>query len=100
MSILKREVLYSVKGGQVKFLDWAITKTTLGTCAEPFQINSRVGTSDDSRADFDPSDIMVKVDRLHQVGDEIEAKTALSGGGTQLHGGNLQPRVLIFTGDN
>ena len=100
MSILKREVLYSVKGGQIKFLDWAITKTTLGACAEPFQMNNRVGTADDSRVDFDPSDMMVKVDRLHLVDGEGQAKTHLSGGGTQLNGGNLQPRVLIFTGDN
>lgn len=100
MSILNRQVLYSVKGGQVKFLDWAITKTTLGACAEPFQMNNRVGTSDGSRADFDPSEMMTKVDRLFLVDDETQAKTHLSGGGTQLNGGNLQPRVFIFTGDN
>jgi hypothetical protein len=100
MSILKREVLYSVKGGQVKFLDWAITKTKLGACAEPFNFNARDGITDGSWVDYDPSDMMVKVDRLHLVADETEAKTHLSGGGMHVNGGNLLPRVLIFTGDN
>ncbi len=97
MSILNREVLYSVKGGQVKFLDWAITKTTLGACAEPFHMNDRANDGDESIVDFDPSDMMVKVDRLFQVTDDGGAKQALFGG---LHGGNMLPRVLIFTGDN
>lgn len=95
MSILKREVLYSKKGGQVKFLDWARTTTTLGTCAEPFSVDDR-GTDAE---DFDPSDMMVKVDGLVQVDDEGDAKKALSGGGAQTNGGNLRPRVTIFTGN-
>lgn len=100
MSILKREVLFSTKGGQVKFLDWAITKTTLGACAEPFNMNERARAADGSVVDFDPSDMMVKVDALVQVEDEIQANTALSGSLDHVNGGNLQSRVTIFTGDN
>jgi len=100
MSILKREALYSVKGGQVKFLDWAITTTSIGACAEPFTVNARRQPSANA-LDFDPSDMMVKVDDLHQVDDEGEATRALSfGSATPIHGGNAQPRVLIFTGNS
>jgi len=100
MSILKREVLYSTKGNQVKFLDWALVTTTLGACAEPFDINERgSGLNADSK-DYDPSDPIVKVDALVEVEDEGDAKKHLSGGGSQLNGGNLHPRVTIFTGDN
>jgi len=100
MSIGKREVFYSVKGGQVKFMDWAITTTTLGACVEPFQVNARLNPAV-GIVDFDPSDIMVKVDEMHQVSSEDAADRMLSfGGGARLHGGNAMPRVFIESGNN
>jgi len=99
MSILKRTALYSTKGGQVKFLDWAITQTSVGACAEPFTVNERLAAGANF-ADFDPSDIMVKVDDLMRVDDEGAAIRQLShGDGMPLHGGNVFPRVTIFTGN-
>lgn len=98
MSIKRRDVLYSEKGGQVKFLDWAITMTSVGACAEPFVANDRGGRAGDL-SDFDPSDIMVKVDGLLQVEDEGAAQRALTSDGVPLHGGNLLPRVFLFTGN-
>lgn len=96
MSIKKREVFYSTKGGQVKFLDWAYTTTTIGTCAEPFCVDDRgPGAVGENVPDFDPSDMMVKVDALARVEDEVAVKNKFQG----VHGGNLRPRVLIFTGN-
>lgn len=99
MSILNRQVMYSVKGGQVKFLDWAVTSTTIGSCVEPFIMNDR-SVPGDSTPDYDPSDMMVKVDGFLAADDDDHVKRLLAGGSEQIHGGNLQPRVLIFTGNN
>lgn len=100
MSILKRTVFYSSKGGQIKFLDWASTMTTLGACAEPFMMNDR-GADNVTMADFDPSDMMAKVDEMHRVDDEDMTKRSLSSQEEPpLNGGNMSPRVLIFTGNN
>ena len=99
MSILKRQALYSAKDGQFKFLDWAVTTTTLGTCAEPFAINDR-GATNAGVLDYDPSDIMSRVDNLLNADDDDQVKRLLSSGPDQIHGGNLQPRVLIFAGNN
>ena len=95
MSIKNRTVFYSTKGGQVKFLDWAHTVTSIGMMAEPFSMNLR-GSPNSNILDYDPSDMMVKVDRLQQVEDEGDLKRVMSG----VHGGNGLPRVLIFTGNN
>ncbi len=102
MSILRRRAFYSAKGGQIKFLDWAHTTTTLGVMAEPFMINDR-HEKNSNYADFDPSDIMVQVHEMTPVEDEGDLKNKLSGSpaaGPPLHGGNMSPRVFIFTGDN
>lgn len=108
MSILKREVFYSTKDGKVQFLDWARTTTTLGVMAEPFTMNDRkipTGPDDaqDGIQDFDPSDIMVKVDALQRTENFDSLKRDLFAdqtGRQPLHGGNLWPRVLIFTGND
>lgn len=101
MSIQKRTVFYSTKGGQVKFLDWALTITTLGACAEPFDMNNRDNGPNNDLPDFDPSDPMVKVDEIVRVEDEDAVYRLLSSlESPPLHGGNMSPRVFIFTGNN
>lgn len=100
MSIRKRTVFYSDKGGQIKFLDWALVMTSLGACAEPFDMNNR-GQPNTDIPDYDPSDMMTKVDRLERVEDEDAVYRLLSSlEEPPLNGGNMSPRVLIFTGNN
>lgn len=90
MSILKREVFYDNTGGYVRFWDWALTTTTLGTMAEPFLPNDR-HVANAPFDEFDPTDPITRIDgiRAYTVDKQL---LALSGGQHQLHGGYLHPR--------
>lgn len=90
MSILNRTVFYDTSGGLVRFLDWAQVTTTLGSMAEPFEINSRHGDVD--IPNFDLSDEVNRIDNLLQI-DVHQAALRLSGGDHALIGGTLMPRV-------
>ena len=51
MSIQKRSVFFDNTGGIVRFWDWSIVTTTLGTMVEPFLPNDRhqFGRSEERR---------------------------------------------------
>lgn len=93
MSIQKRTVFYEhSKDGLIRFFDYALVTTTLGTMVEPFLPNCRlaVGTQ---FANFDPTDETCRIDDL--ICENLDKHMfMLSGGGTQaLHGGTNMPRV-------
>lgn len=92
MSILKRAVLYDTfTDGVVRFADWALVTTTLGTMAEPFMPNDRHAMDVDI-IDFDALDEISRIDELRQVPLDVQM-LALSGGDVQLNGGTQNTRV-------
>ena len=88
-SILKREVFFDDTGGKVRFWDWALTTTTLGSMAEPFNPNDRFKI--DGVSEFDPTDDMTRIDAMSASSIDTQAKS-LSGGNHALIGGPLNPR--------
>jgi len=105
MSILKRTVLYyppSPKSprGTFRFPGWALVTTTLGTMLEPFNINDRFVTGmGQSVMDFDPSDIMARVDDMQPVSDRLDWKTTSFGETMPVGGGDLLPRTYNKKGN-
>jgi len=91
MSIQKRTVFYDTTGSLVRFLDWAIVSTTLGSMAEPFIVNGR-RTLGQSIENHDFTDEINRVDEIRQM-DVHKSLLQLSGGVHQLNGGTLSPRV-------
>jgi hypothetical protein len=90
MSIQKRTVFYDDTNGIKRFWDWALTTTTLGVMAEPFQANARMLVGADI-AHFDPTDEISRIDDLQSA--SIDASLLiLSGGDHQLHGGTQLSR--------
>jgi len=89
MGILKREVYYDDTGGLVRFWDWALTTTTLGVMAEPFNPNDRLRI--DGVSEFDPTDDMARIDSLRAQTVDRQPQI-LSGGNDALIGGPLNPR--------
>ena len=89
-SILKREVYFDTAGGYVRFWDWAIVTTTLGSMAEPFTPDSQYAFA--PQREFDPTDDCARIDTI-RAGDIDKSLLFLSGGVTALNGGTLCPRV-------
>ena len=89
MSIQKRSVFFDDTGGIVRFWDWALTTTTLGTMAEPFLPNDRHLPGKFSQ--FDPTDEIARIDEMRASSIDKQLLT-LSGGQHQLHGGPQLPR--------
>jgi len=99
MSILRRSALYTQKkGGQVRFLNWALTITKMGTMAEPFILNDRISPTTQI-GDYDPSDPMSRVDELVGVDPNKSEWAATMGDTIPIHGGNILPRVFSKTGN-
>lgn len=90
MSILKRTVFYDYTGGIARFWDWALTTTTLGTMAEPFQPNQR-HQGNTEFLEFDPTDDVARIDEIRSSSVDT-AMLTLSGGDHQLNGGYQLPR--------
>lgn len=92
MSIQKRTVFYDDQGGTVRFFDFALVTTTLGTMVEPFLPNCRM-VAGTPFTNFDPDDECARIDEVKR--ENIHMHTLmLSGGGPQaLHGGTNMPRV-------
>ena len=94
--IKHRAVLYLEDNGLIQFPGWAITTTTLGAMAEPFDVNLRKLPSEDMQ-DFDPSDPAVRIDELRNI-----ASHKINGfllGDERTMGGDRMPRVFNRTGD-
>jgi hypothetical protein len=89
MSIRKREVFYDNTGGYVRFWDWAIVTTTIGTMAEPFLPNDRHLPGKFSQ--FDPTDEIARIDDIRASSIDTQL-LQLSGGRHALNGGTLLPR--------
>lgn len=89
MSIKKRSVFYDDTNGIVRFWDWAIVNTSLGTMVEPFLPNERHKI--DGVSEFDPTDIISRIDDIRASSVDTQYKT-LSGGEHALHGGYQLPR--------
>ena len=95
MSILNRTVYYTRVGGTVKFLDWAHVVTSIGMMAEPFIANARFSPAATGQVlNYDPSDIMARVDDMQEVSGEGDVKRLFAG----VHGGNALPRVHSVRG--
>jgi hypothetical protein len=84
-------VFYDNTGGIVRFLDWALVTTTLGTMAEPFQVDSRHSMRTPF-TDFDPTDEMARIDEMIQI-DSDKSMILLSGGINQTIGGTMRPKT-------
>lgn len=91
MSIQKRTVFYDDATGVVRFNDWALVTTTLGTMAEPFSGQER-RMEDTNFTNFDFTDEINRIDEIRQM-DIHKSMIQLSGGDAQIHGGTLMPRV-------
>lgn len=89
MSILRREVFFDNTGGYVRFWDWSLVTTTLGTMAEPFLPNDRHLPGKFSQ--FDPTDEIARIDDIRASSVDTQPHT-LSGGVHPLNGGTLNPR--------
>lgn len=89
---LRRTVFYDNSSEVVRFFDFALVSTTLGTMVEPFQPNARLSLGT-AIQNFDPEDDCSRIDEMRPA--NIHTHTLLlSGGGTQaLHGGTAMPRV-------
>ena len=90
--IRKRVALYEVSGGKVRFQDWALVNTALGTMVEPFNANNRFSV-DTQIPDFDFTDAGSKIDELKEINADTFLSMLAVGGANQIHGGNLLPRV-------
>ena len=88
-SILKRTVFYDNTGGYVRFWDWALTTTSLGTMAEPFVANFR--NTDAPVNNFDPTEEMTRIDEMKEA--DIGQQQLLLSGGYHYHGGYQLPRI-------
>jgi hypothetical protein len=98
MSILRRSVLYYKKpDGQYIFPGWAIVTTTLGAMLEPFNISDHFSPSQ-TIVDFDPSDMMVRIDELQPINQLTDWKITSFGETMPIAGGDLLPRVHKKTG--
>jgi len=93
MSILSRTVYYDTTGGFVRWRDWAKVITTLGTMFEPHNVNHRKTPNTDLE-DFDPEDMMARVDDLRRI-DATQEQRIFSAGeeGAPHMGGVHMPRV-------
>lgn len=91
MSVIhKRTVFYDNTGGVVRFWDWAMVITNLGTMVEPFNVNTRKIASD-SLQNFDPTDEATRIDEIRE--ESIDKQQLVLSGGYHLHGGYHQPHV-------
>lgn len=91
--VLKRTVFYETVNGNVRFQDWALATTSIGTMAEPFNVNNRHVVNTNT-PDFDYTDSTNRVDEMREI-DSNKLLSILSGGngGGSIHGGNLLPRL-------
>ena len=90
MSITHRTVFFDDSTGVVRWSDWAMVNTTLGTMVQGFNINQRKAPNVQLR-DFDPTDEIARIDSIKRISMHRE-KLILSGGSQVLHGGIMQPR--------
>ncbi len=97
--ILKRTALAEVKdaGGldYIKFFDWNVCITELGTMFEPSPINQRYpkdtarnGTAGDL-PEHDPEDMMSMINKIQFI-DTDKHQTLM---GNEVHGGLIMPRI-------
>jgi hypothetical protein len=92
MSIQKRTIFVDTfTDGVIRFGDWALVTTTLGTMAEPFMPNDR-HTIDYDTPDFDATDECVRIDEIRNIPLDNQQQ-ALSGGDFALNGGTQNPRA-------
>jgi len=97
---IQRRTVFAEKGsdGIIRFSDWALVTTNLGTMAEmhiPFQRESSDSADADgvNGAAFDAGDAMYRVDEIIWT-DLDRVPTMISGGnGMVLHGGLAVPRT-------
>lgn len=90
--VLKRTVFYEKRDGYIRFQDWALVVTKLGTMAEPFNVNARYDRTAGDIASFDYTDNASRIDEMIEI-DADKSMLLLSGGNHQLHGGNLLVRT-------
>lgn len=83
--ILKRTCYFEKMGtGEVRISEMAVCVTGIGSMCEPFELNNRYVQQKDF-SDFDPTDMMVKVDEL--TPSDLQGSLFLSGGSTEpIHG--------------
>lgn len=89
MSITNRTVFFDTTGNYIRFWDWALVTTSIGTMAEPFVPNDRIDAG--NITNFDPTDEMSLITSLHAATVDRQAQI-LSGGVDALHGGYQMPR--------
>jgi hypothetical protein len=90
-TVLKRTVFYDNTKNVVRFWDWALVTTTIGTMVEPFNVNMR-WIPGAQQQNFDPEDEATRIDEMVCASIDKQ-QLILSGGNSYLHGGYVQPHV-------
>ena len=91
MSILKRQIFIDGSKGQVRFYDWAIVTTTLGSMVEPRNLS----LFPTKGAEYNPLDMMAKIDEIGSI-DILRHKESFLGAGQVIHGGNQMPQSFDY----
>ena len=89
--VQRRTVFYDDTGGYIRFMDWALVTTQLGTMVEPFQVDERHGVGI-NYTQFDPTDSEARIDEMRRI-DADKLELVLSGGDHHLHGGTMRPKT-------
>lgn len=62
-----RTCFYDDSTGVVRWQDWALVKTAVGDCCEPNPVLNRRHMPDTDFANFDPTDMISRVDAIERV---------------------------------
>jgi hypothetical protein len=89
MSILKRQIFIDGSNRQVRFYDWAIVTTTLGSMVEPRNLSLHPVAG----REYNPLDMMARIDEIGSI-DILRFKDCFFGAG--LHGGNQMPQSFHY----
>ena len=91
-SVLRRTIYFDSSHDEVRFFDFALVQTTLGTMVEPVSA-SKLSTYG---AQFDPTNELTKIDAMESMNILREDWTKL-GAGVVIHGGCQGPRRFDYT---
>ncbi len=93
-SIMTRTVYIDNREDQVRFFDWCVVGTSLGTMIEPRQMMGFIKGAKAGFANYDPLDECSKITRIESV--DRRNKFAFLGAGLVLHGGEQVPQSYVY----
>jgi hypothetical protein len=90
MGILNRTIFMDTRKSQIRFYDWVLTTTTLGSMVEPRQLN----TARIAGQQIDPTDDLARIDNIASV-DMRQHEVFFNG--QRLHGGDQYPAIYYYS---